>query len=444
MMFYRDDDLWQAVGGRDLAAVRRALAAGGDVNMVCPDGWVRDEVAGKRGTGRSLLHHAAWAGDMAIFRTLVEAKADVGRRRTVAWRPNGGVRGRGSTPLHHAVMYNRRPIVEYLVQECSVDLDEPGEQGYTALHLAAKFDYPDIAELLLREGARSDLITRDEKTVHDLARGQQDRSHAQQGAVSRLLELYDKGGASRQRALPGAPRPQRPPRPRPPAAPDGALATAEQPTQALAPSPSAPSRLGLPRPSPVAAAGPRDALDVELQRHASGDSLHVELRRQAGTESPVAGQLPSDAGGGRGPGVSEAAGGVRGAYHDPSSGSQNVGNHIGTRSSVRQSRLFRMYESGNATKALLGQQSLQWDVMEKEGAYQGRAFDPFSGQSCAGSGDGRDVIGRRPASLPRRAVAASGMSADIRRPVQPCVVGLERGDARWSTSSSAYGATAVV
>lgn len=114
----QQDALWTAVGNRDHDECRRLVARGADVNMVCPDGWVRDECRPKDGAvGRSLLHHAAWAGDEAIFRFLVGAGADPTRRRNTAWRPNGGARGRGSTPLHHAVQYNRAPIVTYLLDE---------------------------------------------------------------------------------------------------------------------------------------------------------------------------------------------------------------------------------------------------------------------------------------------------------------------------------------
>jgi len=87
---------------------------------------------------------------------------------------------------------------------------------------------------------------------------------------------------------------------------------------------------------------------------------------------------------------------VQGAYHNPGAASQNLGNHIGTRSCVRQSKLFRMYESGNATKALLGQQSLQWDVDRKEGAYRGRVFDGVGRGALGGdrrAADGREVRG---------------------------------------------------
>jgi hypothetical protein len=37
----------------------------------------------------------------------MQAGADVEARRKTAWRPHGGVRGRGATPLHSAVMYGR-------------------------------------------------------------------------------------------------------------------------------------------------------------------------------------------------------------------------------------------------------------------------------------------------------------------------------------------------
>jgi hypothetical protein len=110
------DALWSAVGAKDLEEVRKLIRQGGDPNMVCPDGWVRDECRPKQGdVGRSLLHHAAWAGDIEVFKFLVESGADVDRRRNTAWRPNGGVRGRGSTPLHHACMYNRQDIGEQAV-----------------------------------------------------------------------------------------------------------------------------------------------------------------------------------------------------------------------------------------------------------------------------------------------------------------------------------------
>jgi hypothetical protein len=55
--------------------------------------------------------------------------------------------------------------------------------------------------------------------------------------------------------------------------------------------------------------------------------------------------------------------------------SQNVGNIIGNKSSIRQSKTFRMYESGNAVKGILGMDNLKWDVNRKEGAYSGAVVD---------------------------------------------------------------------
>ena len=123
------DALWSAVTARDLAEVQRLLRSGGDPNMICPDGWVREEHRPKDGgVGRSLLHHAAWAGDLEVFKELVKNGADVDRRRNNAWRPNGGVAGRGPTPLHHAVMYNRENIVLFLLDEMGCDINAAGEQ----------------------------------------------------------------------------------------------------------------------------------------------------------------------------------------------------------------------------------------------------------------------------------------------------------------------------
>ena len=103
------DALWQAVGDRDLARVSELLARGADVNMVCPDNWVRAECLARASaaSGARCCTTQRCVGDLAIFRALVAAGADPERRRSVAWRPNGGVGGRGNAPLHAAVMYGR-------------------------------------------------------------------------------------------------------------------------------------------------------------------------------------------------------------------------------------------------------------------------------------------------------------------------------------------------
>ena len=61
----------------------------------------------------------------------------------------------------------------------------------------------------------------------------------------------------------------------------------------------------------------------------------------------------------------------RGHTHDITHASANTGNTLGERSSVRQSKLYRLYESGNATKDLLGSGHLQWSTTRKQGVYEG-------------------------------------------------------------------------
>ena len=55
-------------------------------------------------------------------------------------------------------------------------------------------------------------------------------------------------------------------------------------------------------------------------------------------------------------------------------GTQNQGNTLGARSCVRQSKLYREYESGNNVKDILGTPNLRWDTNKKEGAYKGHGL----------------------------------------------------------------------
>lgn len=205
------DALWVAVGDRDVQEVARLLSHGVNSNMICPDQWVRSEHAPPDGsTGRSLLHHAAWAGSLQVFRLIVQHGGDVHRRRNTAWRPNSGVNGRGSTPLHHSCMYNRLDIVKYLLDEVGVDVNQPGEQGFTPLHIAAKFNYPQLGEELLARGARMDLLTREEKTARDLAAARNDCWHLPQGEMLAILDKYDAQARFGRRLPAGAPLPPDP------------------------------------------------------------------------------------------------------------------------------------------------------------------------------------------------------------------------------------------
>ena len=61
------------------------------------------------------------------------------------------------------------------------------------------------------------------------------------------------------------------------------------------------------------------------------------------------------------------------AFHDAHAGSIERGNVLGDRSTVRQSKYFRQYESGNDVKSLLGTDNLRWDVNKKEGVFAGHS-----------------------------------------------------------------------
>jgi hypothetical protein len=72
--------------------------------------------------------------------------------------------------------------------------------------------------------------------------------------------------------------------------------------------------------------------------------------------------------------------------------SQNVGNELSDRPCVRQTRLYRQHESGNAIKELMGQGQLLWDVDHCQGVWDGRpttrpadsARPPKNTPQCAG------------------------------------------------------------
>jgi hypothetical protein len=88
----------------------------------------------------------------------------------------------------------------------------------------------------------------------------------------------------------------------------------------------------------------------------------------------------------------------------PRGGIEN-GNKLGERPVVRQSKIYRTNESGNAMKGIFGQDHLAWDTNQAEGVFQGqRVFgaevdanagraeeaeypNPGSNASCDGCGE---------------------------------------------------------
>jgi hypothetical protein len=87
---------------------------------------------------------------------------------------------------------------------------------------------------------------------------------------------------------------------------------------------------------------------------------------------------------------------MRGHAHDSTAGTQNQGNTLGDRSCVRQSKLYRIRESGNDMKSLLGASNLAWKTDVKEGAYMGqRVYDHDNPEGIDYRGHHSSVQNRR-------------------------------------------------
>ena len=178
----QQDFLWAAVTERDLDLVRKLVQQQCvDVNFIAPDGWVK--VAGSG--GKSLLHQAAWMGDLDIFKVLVEAGADVCEPRRRNW-----ARAKGFTAFHHACFYNRVPIAEYCLAQ-GADPNIVGEDGFTPLHLAAKFGYDELAALLLLRGARGDIVNRNGKVPWEIAKTEELRHQLRQATIAQAAAVSD-------------------------------------------------------------------------------------------------------------------------------------------------------------------------------------------------------------------------------------------------------------
>lgn len=288
-------------------------------------------------------------------------------------------------------------------------------------------------------GARTDMMTRDEKLARDLAGGQQERSHQQMGNMLELFDRYDAESKWRKKAIPGAPLPPW----------QNKSSVANSTASAAIREELWSNRKKIP--STAAAV---------VQQESHGDVLSPmlhnpnQLRHKQYHEYKTQTQKATQHHNffcheGRCHGLQhqhpqQHQKASYGAYTDSTSSSQNVGNTIGTRPTIRQSKLFRMYESGNATKALLGQSDLQWNTDRVEGAYSGSTYDAIQGSVERGyrggnevSGDGRDITQRQRTYHHGRLKVAQGGH----RQAQTNTENRSNEDSnRWATTSSlAYG-----
>ena len=133
-----------ACKGRRVREVERLLHAPQD-----PDAReARDNCAG--------IHHAAWNGDVAIVRLLLEAGAD----KDAAWQ--------NETALHLASRKGHLDIARVLL-EAGADQDAAMQDGHTALHSASRKGHLDIVRLLLDPGVDKDAARQNGETALHLA-----------------------------------------------------------------------------------------------------------------------------------------------------------------------------------------------------------------------------------------------------------------------------------
>ena len=136
--------MYAVLGGR-VEIVELFLAKGARVDAFAKNRWTPLMVSATKGFG-----------DIAA--ALLKAGADANFRDVYRW-----------TPLMRASFERRVEVVRILLAHPGTDPNLQGENGLTALHIAAGQGYKDIAELLVAAKARTDIRDRDGLTPYAVA-----------------------------------------------------------------------------------------------------------------------------------------------------------------------------------------------------------------------------------------------------------------------------------
>ncbi|HEV8606335.1 MAG TPA: ankyrin repeat domain-containing protein [Tepidisphaeraceae bacterium] len=123
------------------------------------------DVAARGPTGHTAMHRAAAAGDVAAIRRLLGRGADV----NIRVRSNEHYSSEwGNTPLHLAARDGREEAVAALI-DAGADVNAVNDRGVTVLHRA--LTYPNIAATLISKGAKVDAADiRRQTALHYCAR----------------------------------------------------------------------------------------------------------------------------------------------------------------------------------------------------------------------------------------------------------------------------------
>lgn len=137
--------MYAALSG-NVETVSLLIRHNANVNALARNGWTALMIASVKGhvdIARMLLHHGAEPNQADVY----------------SW-----------TPLMRSVYENRTGIARLLLESGLIDVNQPGENGVTALHLAVLKGNEDIVNLLLAGGADPHVADHSGRTALDYAR----------------------------------------------------------------------------------------------------------------------------------------------------------------------------------------------------------------------------------------------------------------------------------
>lgn len=136
--------MYAALGG-DLSIVRMFIERGAELDAVAENGW-------------SALMISSAKGFADIAKELLDHAADPNTQDVYHW-----------SPLMRAVYEGREEVVTLLVENSRTDINHRGENGVTALHIAAIQGYSHLVELLLESGADKAIKDYSGRTPYEIA-----------------------------------------------------------------------------------------------------------------------------------------------------------------------------------------------------------------------------------------------------------------------------------